>query len=232
MLRVFRVSNDIFDDTSSLEAAIRKNIEAEEPDGIVLSSVVPSHTGLLCPVLKSLTAAEPLEVNASLDTGLVIDIPEPREIGADRIANAVAAYDKIGGDLAVVDLGSATTITVVTGEGRLTGGAIMPGIEMMCHSLNLQTGRLPLVRPSTPSGPLGKNTEDNISSGVLYGTAGAVERLLDDTEPVIGSFATILTGGNYNLLKGLIRREVTVIPNLTLDGLKILFERNSNHIEQ
>lgn len=220
--------------TSSLplkEASFYKNLflsltGGKKFFGAVLSSVLPSHTEAFCAVTKSFTGVSPLIVDSSIITGLTFDVSSPETIGPDRIANAVAAYKMTGDNVAVVDLGSATTITVVERNGKFTGGAIMPGLEMMFSVLNEKTGRLPFVKQVKPSGPLGKDTKSSIISGVMYGTAGAINLLLDEISSAYGGLVVLLTGGNAPLIKDLIRREHSYIPTLTLRGLKMIYERN------
>ncbi|GMT47720.1 MAG: type III pantothenate kinase [bacterium] len=213
-------------DRAFYEGVLSEFLRDDQPAGGVMSSVVPSHDGLFYGLLKAFSGEEPVVVTHSINTGLIFDVAEPESIGADRIANAVAACSRINGSLVVVDLGTATTITVVDREKRLTGGVIMPGVEMMCVALNRQTGKLPLVMPSFLPGPLGKDTKSSIISGVVYGTAGAVDRLLDEMSVMLGEIRTVLTGGNAPLIKGLLKREYIHIPELTLTGLRIIFERN------
>lgn len=206
------------------ERRLRGFIKEEKPDGVVLSSVVPKLNRTFSSIVKEMTGMQPLLVDSSVRTGLRFRVKEPRRMGADRIANAAGGYGIAGGSVAVVDFGSATTMTVVEGDGSLIGGSIMPGIGMMCMSLKEHTGKLPLVRPSLPVSPLGLDTESSIVSGVLYGTAGAVERLLEETAASLGGFMTIITGGNAVLIKDLLRAEFKHIPDLTLIGLKMILE--------
>ena len=225
-LRTLRIDTRPIRERAFYEAALREFLGGDRPAGAVLSSVVPSLDGVFSDVTADLTGSRPVVVSHAVDTGLVFDVAEPEGIGADRIANAVAACSTIGGDVVVVDLGSATTFTVVAGGCRLLGGVIMPGIGMMCVALERQTGKLPLVRPAAPAGPLGKDTKSSIISGVVYGTAGAVDRVLDELSAVLGDFTAVITGGNAALVDALLRREHLHVPELTLTGLRIIFERN------
>ncbi|NOY39035.1 MAG: type III pantothenate kinase [Nitrospirae bacterium] len=225
-IRTVSLSTRPLKDRAFYEGVLREFLGDDQPAGGVLSSVVPSHDGLFYELLKTFSGEDPVVVNHSINTGLIFDVAEPESIGADRIANAVAACSRINGSIVVVDLGTATTITVVDREKRLSGGVIMPGVEMMCVALNRQTGKLPLARPASLTGPLGKDTKSSIISGVVYGTAGAVDRLLDEISVVQGEFIAVLTGGNAPLIKGLLKREYIYIPELTLTGLRIIYERN------
>ncbi len=210
----------------TIEDLLRRLLGKEKPCGSVIASVLPSYNNVFFSILESITSRPPLIVDSSVNTGLIFDVPDPKEIGADRIASAVSAYDRIKGNVAVVDIGSATTITIVKEGGRFTGGAIMPGLNMMGRVLGERTGRLPSIKPSRPLGPLGRDTKNSIIAGIMYGTAGAVERLLGEIAASTGDLVTILTGGDALLLKDLLRVEYRYIPSLTLKGLKLIYERN------
>ena len=203
-----------------------KNID-KTAEGIIISSVVPGHTGVIRDSVAGLASREPLLVSYNVVTGLVFAIPEPGELGSDRIANAVAAYERYKGPVAVVDFGTATTISIVGREANYIGGAIMPGIRLMSESLAKGTAKLPTVPLSPPESALGANTLQCIQSGLLYGTAGAVERILCEIEHETGLELKIaVTGGHGGLFSGFLEREYDFFPNLTLEGLKIIHMRN------
>ncbi len=195
--------------------------------GFIISSVVPELT------IKLKRAAEELServilMNWKLDTGLRFDIPEPHKTGTDRIAAAVAAYNEFRSPLMVADLGTATTLTVVGREGRYLGGAILPGMEMMNNALSEKTSLLKRIRIKRPSSSIGNNTTKAILSGIIYGTAGAVERLKKEFEKELGcGLLLILTGGNAGMMKEYINNIHAVRPHLVLEGLKLVFERNT-----
>jgi type III pantothenate kinase len=202
-------------------------------DGVILSSVVRGLEEVLTAAVKGLSAREPLLVTGGLKTGLTLDVEKPQELGADRIANAVAARDLLGDPVIAADLGTATTLTAVRGD-RVIGGAILSGIGVMADALHRKTSRLPLVRlEETPVGPpntraLGKDTTKCILSGIIYGTAGAVERIAEEIERETGSsFLLALTGGYAEMIAPYLRRDFRLCPDLTLQGLRLLFERNS-----
>ena len=199
--------------------------------GVVLSSVVRELEEVLSLAAKGLSTKEPLRVTRELKTGLTLDVEEPQELGTDRIANAVAAGDLFGEPVIVADLGTATTLTAVRGD-RLVGGAILSGIGMMADALHRKTSRLPRVRiedmHSVPAGALGKNTTKCILSGIIYGTAGAVERIAEGIEEETGSaFLLVITGGYADMIAPFLKRDFRLCPDLTLQGLRLLFERNT-----
>ncbi|MDP2156351.1 MAG: type III pantothenate kinase [Nitrospirota bacterium] len=205
-----------------------KNIAKSACTGII-SSVVPGHTEVFSAVLAGLSeegTADILVVN-SMISGIGFRIPAPEELGTDRIANAVAAFSLFKRPAAVIDFGSATTITVVDRQGFYIGGSIMPGIGLMNESLGTKTSKLMQVELKAPESVLGRDTPGCILTGLLIGTAGAVERIVEEMEAETGLvFNTILTGGYCMLLESFVRRPHLVKPELTLEGLKILYEKN------
>jgi type III pantothenate kinase len=192
----------------------------------VVSSVVPAVTRRIMQALRGLCRGEPLIVSHRLDTGLTIGVDNPGQIGSDRIANAVAAVVLIGGPTAVVDFGTATTITVVGRQRDLIGGAILPGIWLMERALHTGTAKLPAVDLRQPVNLPGRDTVSSIRAGIVCGTAGAVERLVSDMERELGfSLALVLTGGAVDLVAPLIGRPHRVIPALTFEGMRFIYLR-------
>lgn len=203
-----------------------KNID-KIPEGIIISSVVPALTGVLSETLKEFKSGEPLLVSCKIKTGLKFNIPNPEELGSDRIANAVAAYDLYKCPVAVVDFGTATTISVVGKDANYIGGAIMPGIGLMNESLAKGTSKLFEVMLSPPGSALGIDTAGCIQSGLFYGTAGATERLLREIEKEIGlRLRVVLTGGYRGMISKFLRRKFDLRPHLTLEGLRTIYMRN------
>ncbi len=205
-----------------------KNID-KTPGGIIISSVVPSHTGVLRKALKRFSGVEPLIVSCKIKTGLTFNILNPEELGSDRIASAVAAYEWYKCPVAVLDFGTATTISVVREDANYIGGAIMPGIHLMNESLAKGTSKLSKVPINIPQSALGVDTVTCIQSGLLYGTAGAVERLLSEIEEESNvGLKVAVTGGYGKLISRFLKRKHEVLPYLTLEGLKILYKRNQD----
>jgi type III pantothenate kinase len=203
-----------------------KNME-KPPEGIIISSVVQGHTRVLMNSLKRLSSTKPLLVSSRLITGLVLALSRPEQLGSDRIANAVAAYELFKSAAAAVDFGTATTISVVDAEKKYIGGAILPGTHLMNESLARGTSRLHAVRIKLPVPALGRNTPGCIQSGLLYGTAGAVERILKEIEQEINCrLKVVVTGGAGALLSPFLKRKHRYAPFLTLEGLKVIYSRN------
>jgi type III pantothenate kinase len=199
--------------------------------GAIISSVVPALTEKIYNAVRDLGARDPSVVSASLHTGLTFGVEKPEEIGSDRIANAVAASELFGSPVVVVDFGTATTISAVK-DREFLGGAILPGIELMSSSLKKGTAKLPQVDMASEDGKIslyamGKSTTMCILSGIIYGTAGAVERLIYEME--MGEscrFKVVITGGNSFIMQGFLSREFSLDPDLTLKGLRFIHERN------
>lgn len=199
------------------------------PDSAVLCSVVPPVTPVVAGVVKKRFAVRPLNVTHRTRTGLKFLIKDRAGLGADRIANAVAARRLYPGNVMVIDFGTATTICAVTGKGEYTGGAILPGIGLAALSLTERTAQLPAVLPEAPQRALGKNTRENIRSGIILGHAGAVERIVSAIRTETGKkYRVVATGGYADLLAPLVNIIDDTNPDLTLDGLRIIHEMNSH----
>ena len=212
-----------------LHAFIKENNIEKGEGASIISSVVSSHTGALVAAVEGLPgviAGSTLVINDQL-AGIRFRIPHPDELGTDRIANAVAAYSLVGKPVVVIDFGTATTISVIDASGDYLGGAIMPGIGLMNEALGMKTSKLRKVEVVKPETALGRDTAGCILSGLLIGTAGAVERIVEEIENETGaSYDVILTGGNCLLVEAFMRRPHRVRSQLTLEGLKILYEKN------
>lgn len=205
-----------------------KNIEKSASTGII-SSVVPGHTDIFRSILEGISGekkADILVVTSSI-SGIGFRIPSPEQLGTDRIANAAAAFSLFKRPVAVIDFGSASTITVVDAVGCYIGGSIMPGIGLMNESLGTKTSKLKKVELKEPESAVGRDTTGCIRTGLIIGTAGAVERIIEEMETETGLiFSIILTGGYSNLIARFIRRPHMLRPDLTLEGLKILYDKN------
>jgi type III pantothenate kinase len=205
-----------------------KNI-FKKPKGVIISSVVPGHTEVLAEASKGLKPENLLIMSPEINTGLVFVIPKPEELGSDRIVNAVAAYEIFKGPVAVVDFGTATTISVVGKDANYMGGVILPGLGLMNKSLAKGTSKLSEITLSPPLSALGINTSRCIQSGIFYGTAGAIERLLQEIEKEVEfGLKIVVTGGYGGIISRFLQREYTMRPNLTLEGLKIIYMRNKD----
>lgn len=204
------------------EISVEKNTHE-----VIISSVVTGHAEILSEACRGLMPEDLLIVGPEIKTGLVFDIPKPEELGSDRIANSVASYELYKGPVAAVDFGTATTISVVGKDAHYIGGAILPGVGLMNESLAKGTSKLSEVVLRPPKSALGKDTSGCIQSGLFYGTAGAVERLLEEIEKEAGfGLKVVVTGGFSYIISKFFNREHDLRPNLTLEGLKIIYMRN------
>lgn len=207
-------------------AAIRRLLQRRAVGAIVISSVVPAKDKAIA---AAAGATRTLFLNPDLDLGVGIDYPAPRTIGADRLANAVAVKSLLGCPAIVVDFGTAVTFDVVSGAGDYVGGVIAPGLEAMTNFLYQRTALLPKLTLSEPRRAVGKTTREAMMSGAVYGYRGLVreilERLISENfnrrKPRI-----VATGGYAQLIARKLPEIGAVYPNLTLEGLRIIANRN------
>lgn len=188
---------------------------------VVMSSVVPPLTAIFQRMLGRLTQQQPLVVHTALSTGLSIAIDNPRELGTDLLANAVAGYQLTKTDCVVVDFGTALSIITVSQAGEIQGVSIAPGLESAMKGLSSNTAQLPFVPLVPPPSVLGKNTIHAIQSGIVLGYVGLVEGLVNRIEEELGRRVDVVgTGGLAEVIAPLTRRFNRVEPWLTLDGLR------------
>lgn len=199
-----------------------------KPRGAIICSVVPEVTSFLESAISKSFGIESIIVNQNLKTGLKFQIKNVGTLGADRIANAVAAYNLYEGNVIIVDFGTATTFCAVTEKGEYMGGAIMPGIDLSAHALAEKTAKLPLVDLKPTKNILGRDTIENICTGVILGHAGAVERIISEIIIDTGKDFTVLaTGGFVDLMKPYIKAIDYINHLLTFEGLIFIYELNS-----
>ncbi len=196
-------------------------------DSIALASVVPPVTDRFCEMLRLYTEAPLLVVGAGVKTGVAIRYDSPRDVGADRIVNAAAAFRLYGGPACIVDFGTATTFDAISAQGDYLGGAISPGIMVAAEALFQRTAKLPRIDLQRPERAIGTNTVEAMRSGILFGYVGLVEGMVERFRRELGeAMRVIATGG----LAAIIAAETSVIqhvdPWLTLKGLRIIYEMN------
>lgn len=197
-------------------------------EGVAVSSGVPTVTFELRRMCDRYLDLEPVVLGAGVRTGMSVLYDNPKEVGADRIANAVGAYDLYGGPTIVVDFGTATTFDVISSAGEYLGGAIVPGIEISLDALFGRAAALRQVELVEPRSVIGKTTVESIQSGALYGYASLVDGMCERIGQQVGESTVISTGG----LAGLIGPITTSIereePWLTLHGLRLVWEKNQS----
>lgn len=195
--------------------------------GCCISSVVPQLNYDLTRVSQAVFGVEAVMVGPGMKTGLVLQIDNPKEVGADRIVNAVAAVEEYKGPLIVIDFGTATTFDAITARAEYRGGVIAPGVQISADVLFERCARLPRVEISKPHAVIGRNTIDNIRSGLTYGYADLVDGIVERMVEEMGSPATVIaTGGLAHVIAGITKRIDHVDPLLTLKGLKTVFTKN------
>ena len=200
---------------------------AEAVRGIAISSSAPGVTGSLRNMAERWFPKVPLVVlGPGVRSGMPILYDNPREVGPDRIADAVAAYDLYGGPTLIVDMGTATTFEAVSAEGEYLGGAIAPGVAISMEALYSHAAALRSVELIEPRSVIGRSTAESIQSGVLYGFAAQVDGMCARFQAEIGEATVVATGGLSALIAPYATSVEHVEPWLTLHGLRIIFERN------
>ncbi len=219
---------------TSLEYAINiknifeiHNIARSQVEGAIMSSVVPPLNATLSSAVKKIFGFHPLLVGSGMKTGLNIKMDNPKAVGSDMIVDAVAALKDYPCPIVVIDMGTATTMSVIDQSGCYIGGVILPGLRVSLDSLSSKTAQLPNISLDIPRKVIGKNTIDCMRNGIMYGNAGTIDGILDRMEEELGDTPSVVaTGGLSRFVVPLCRHKIIYDDALLLKGLMILYEKN------
>ncbi len=230
--RIQSIHDKTTDEYASLLLTLleRNQVNVSMLKGAILGSVVPQLQYTFIRMIKKYLHIDPLIVNSELPTGITMDVDNPKEVGADRIANAVAGITKYGSPCIIIDFGTATTFDIVNKNKAYIGGIICPGIMLASKMLRTNTAKLPEVSIKKPLSVVGKNTVHHIQSGIYFGYLeminGLLKRVLQEEFSNYNNVNVIITGGLGNDMAHDMALPATYEPNLTLDGLMLLYKKN------
>jgi len=207
-------------------APVKKFVGRNKIDGVIVCSVVPRATPMARKMARAAWNLETIELNAKTTRGVGIDYPKPKTIGADRLANSVAAFKRFGAPVAVVDFGTAVTFDVVNADGNYIGGIIAPGLAAMTDYLHEKTALLPRIKITEPKNVVGKSTEQAMLAGAVFGYRGLVRELIHELkrEMKAAHLPVVATGGYAELMATGLSEISIVEPNLTLEGLRLVWK--------
>lgn len=202
-------------------------VPVEGVEDCIISSVVPPVFNAVCTGVIKLTGLNPMVVEPGIKTGLNIQMENPASVGSDLIVAAVAALQEYSPPMLLVDMGTATTITVVDQGNTYVGGAIIPGVRVSAEALSSRAAQLPGIQLDRPRRVIGKNTVECMRSGVMYGTAAMLDGMIERIEAELGKPATVVaTGGIAQFIAPLCKRKMRLEKDLLLKGLNIIYKKN------
>lgn len=233
LIKSWRISTDKNKTSDEYGALIRQFFKYEDIDyreikSVIISSVVPNIMHSLEDMSKSYFGKNPIVVGPGIKTGLNIKYENPKEVGADRIVNAIAGYEKYGGPIIIVDFGTATTFCAISEDGDYLGGVISPGVSISMDALFNKASKLPKVELIKPDKIINRNTVASMQSGILHGYTGMVDHIVAGMKEELDFEIreVIATGGISRLIADGSKTITKVDERLTLDGLRLVYERN------
>ena len=221
---------------TDLEYAIGMNMifelhgaDKKDVEGVIISSVVPPLTNVMKAAVRKIISKNIMTVGPGLKTGLNIHMDDPKSVGADLVVMSVAAIEKYGAPLIIIDMGTATSICVVDKGCNYIGGMIIPGVEVSLEALTEKTSQLPKISIEPPRKVIGRNTGDGMKSGIICGTAAMIDGLIDRVEDELGCSTTVVAGANRisEIIVPLCRKEIILDNEMILKGLDIIYRKNA-----
>ena len=202
-------------------------IDSKKIEGAIISSVVPAVTPVVKGAIESVCNVSVMTVGPGMKTGLSIMIDNPAQLGSDLVVDAVACLDEYAAPLIIIDMGTATTVSVINSKNQYIGGAILPGLAISHDALVSRTSLLTKIAFEAPNKVIGSNTVDCIKSGLIYGTAGTIDGLIDRMNQELGEKCTVVaTGGLAHTVIPLCKNKIIVDDDLLLKGLMIIYNKN------
>ena len=228
----WRIATDVHKQTDEYAVLLhgmlsQQGLQPSDIDEIAISSVVPPLTSVFQEFCERYLGQTPLVVGSGVKTGMRILYDNPKEVGADRVADAVAAFHKYGGPVIIVDFGTATVFDAISKDGDYLGGAIAPGMDVAAEALFERASKLPRIELTPPSNVIGRNTVASMQSGFIFGYVGLVEGLVSRFQKELGNGALVVATGG---LAATMSKQTPVLqvvdPDLTLEGLRLIYEMN------
>ncbi len=228
LVEEYRLASDKDLSLEEYEVLLKSLFKEYNVDGCIISSVVEELTKKFKKAVDNVFKLDSLVLTTKINTGVKVCLDNPKEAGADRIANAAGAYVLYNYPVIVIDFGTATTFDIVNGKGEFVGGIIAPGVNLQVKALNKFTSKLPRIEITPSRAAIGHNTNDAILSGILRGSAAMIDGLVEQCEKELGQKAVIVaTGGYSGLISNYLKRQFDFInPTLTLEGLRYLYQIN------